>query len=216
MTIVDNKHLEYSIQCIDCREGIKKLRNNSVDIILTDPPYGLRKTGIDNDDSLELFYNILSDCYRVLKNDSFFVTFFSTKFLPKVFKNNPFEYFWDIILYCPIGRVFSPIGITKFMSCIIFKKGNPKMIKKGKDIFLDTSGKLLEPDEGFINHPTPKPKTFIREVLLMFSKEGDIVLDPFMGSGSTAIACKQTGRSFIGFEINNDYCKLALKRLERF
>ena len=90
------------------------------------------------------------------------------------------------------------------------------MIKKGKDIFVDTPGKLVEPDEGFINHPTPKPKTFIKEILLMFSKEGDIVLDPFIGSGSTAVGCRLSKRNFIGFEISENYCKLTKERLAKF
>lgn len=205
-----------TIQNIDCMEGFRKLSNKSIDLILTDPPYGLNKTSVDNDSSLALFYSILPESYRVLKDDAFFITFFSTKFLPQIFKNNPFEYFWNFVLYCPNGRVLSPIGCTKYMSCIVFKKGNPRMIKRGKDIFVDTPGKLVEPDEGFINHPTPKPKTFIKEILQMFSKEGDIVLDPFIGSGSTAVACKQTKRNFIGFEINKEYCKLTQERLVKF
>ena len=90
------------------------------------------------------------------------------------------------------------------------------MAKKGKDIFMDTPGKMVEPDEGFIDHPTPKPKTFIKELLLMFSKESDVVLDPFIGSGSTAVACKQLKRNYIGFEINPEYCELAINRLKKF
>jgi len=205
-----------TIQNIDCIKGFKMLPDKSIDLILTDPPYGLNKKEIENDSNLKLFYAILPESYRVLKDNTFFITFFSTKFLPQVFKNNPFKYFWNFVLYCPNGRVLSPIGCTKYMSCIVFKKGNPKMVKKGKDIFVDTPGKLVEPDEGFINHPTPKPKTFIKEILQMFSKEEDIVLDPFIGSGSTAVACKQTKRNFIGFEINEEYCKLAQKRLAKF
>jgi len=156
------------------------------------------------------------ECYRVLKNDSFFITFFSTKFLPRLFENNPFKYFWQIILYCPEGRVKSPIGYTKYMSVFIFKKDNPKIAHFGKDIFTDTPGKMVEPDEGYIDHPTPKPKHFIREILKMFTREDDIVLDPFIGSGSTAVACIQLNRKFIGFEIEEAYWKLAQKRVSKF
>lgn len=205
-----------TIQNIDCLEGLKSLPDNSIDLIFTDPPYGLNKAGIKNDNNLNLFYSILPDSYRVLKKDAFFITFFSTKFLPDIFKNNPFQYFWNFILYCPNGSVLSPIGFTKYMSCVAFKKGNPKMIKRNKDIFVDTPGKMIEPDEGFINHPTPKPKSFIKELLMMFSKENDIVLDPFVGSGSTAVACKQLKRNYIGFEINPEYCDLAINRLKKF
>jgi len=202
------------IICGDCLDLIRLIPNNSIDAVLTDPPYGLKKDGIRGDADLSLFYNILPECDRVLKDDSFFITFFSTKFLPQLFKNNPFNYFWQIVLYCPEGRVKSPIGYTKFMSCFIFKKGSPKIIQWNKDIFIDTPGKMVEPDEGYIDHPTPKPKHFIKEILKMFSKDNDLILDPFMGSGSTAVACLQLNRRFIGFEIEEKYCKIALERLK--
>lgn len=204
-----------SIICGDCLELIKLIPDNSIDAIITDPPYGLNKNGIINDGDLSLFYAILPECDRVLKKDSFFVTFFSTKFLPRLFKDNPFGYFWQIVLYCPKGRVKSPIGYTKYMSCFIFKKGKPKSIRWNKDIFIDTPGKMIEPDEGYINHPTPKPKHFIKEILKMFTKENDIILDPFIGSGSTAIACLQRNRRFIGFEIEEKYCKIAYERIRK-
>jgi site-specific DNA-methyltransferase (adenine-specific) len=208
--------LKNTIQNIDCLEGLKMIPDNSINLIITDPPYGLRKEGIINDHNLDLFYSSLSDSYRVLKEDSYYITFFSTKFLPEVFKNNPFQYFWNFILYCPSGQVSSPIGFTKYMSCLVFKKGNPKIITRNKDIFIDTPGKMIEPDEGFINHPTPKPKTFIKDLLIMFSNENDIILDPFIGSGSTAVACKQLKRNYIGFELNKNYCELAKNRLQKF
>ena len=195
---------------------LKKFPSESIDLIITDPPYGLSKKGIQNDYDLNVFYKSLPDSYRILKKDSFYITFFSTKFLPKIFENNPFTYFWNLILYYPNGRVGSPIGYTKYMSCMVFKKGGPKMIKRNKDIFVDTPGRMIEPDEGFIDHPTPKPKTFINGVIRMFSKEGNTILDPFIGSGSTAMACKQTNRNFIGIEIDKNYYKLAQKRLTNF
>jgi len=200
----------------DALNLIKLIPDNSVDVVLTDPPYGLNKNGIKNDADLTTFYSILPECYRVLKNNSFFITFFSTKSLPQLFENNPFKYFWQIILYCPEGRVKSPIGYTKYMSVFIFKKGNPKIVHFGKDIFIDTPGKMVEPDEGYIDHPTPKPKHFIKEILKMFTKENDIILDPFIGSGSTAIACIQLNRRFIGFEIDKSYWELAQRRISKF
>lgn len=201
---------------VDCLKGFQQLENESIDLILTDPPYGLNTTGVSNDANLDSYYSILPESYRVLKNDAFFITFFSTKYLPFAFQNNPFKYFWNFVLYCPNGQVNSPIGYTKYMSCIVFKKGNPKMIKRSKDIFVDTPGRMVEPDEGYIDHPTPKPKTFIMELLKMFTKEGDLILDPFIGSGATGVACKLINRNFIGFEIEKKYCQLALKRLKRF
>ncbi|PIN90999.1 hypothetical protein COU57_02465 [Candidatus Pacearchaeota archaeon CG10_big_fil_rev_8_21_14_0_10_32_14] len=203
------------IVCGDALNLIKDLPNESIDLILTDPPYGIKKEGIKNSSDLETFYYLLPECYRVLKENGFFITFFSTKLLPEIFKKNPFVYHWQFILNCPLGSVRSPIGFSKYMSCLVFKKGNPKIIKWNKDIFNDSPSKMVEPDEGFINHPTPKPKQFISELLKMFSKENDIILDPFIGSGSTALACFLTNRKFIGFEIEKEYCDLATNRLEK-
>lgn len=204
------------IICGDCLQLIKHIPDNTINAIVTDPPYGLNKEGVANDGDLSLFYNLLPECFRVLKIDSFFITFFSTKFLHKLFINNPFDYFWQIVLSCPEGEVRSPVGVTKFMSCFVFRKGKPKIVKFNKDIFLDTPGKMIEPDEGYINHPTPKPKHFIGELIKMFSNENDIILDPFLGSGSTALACMKNNRKFIGFEIDKNYCSLAEKRIIKY
>jgi DNA modification methylase len=210
------EELTNKIICGDSLKLIKELPNESIDLILTDPPYGIKKDGIRNSEDLETFYKILPDCYRVLKKDGFIIIFFSTKLLPEIFKNNPFSYFWQFILNCPLGSVRSPIGFSKYMSCFVLKKGNPKVIKWNKDIFNDTPSKMVEPDEGFIDHPSPKPKHFISELLKMFSKEEDLILDPFIGSGSTAIACILTNRKFIGFEIEEKYCALAKERINKF
>ena len=203
------------IICGNSLELIKKLPDKSVDLILTDPPYGIKKEGIKNSADLKTFYSVLPECYRVLKEDKFFITFFSTKLLPEIFKENPFSYYWQFILNCPLGSVRSPIGFSKYMSCFVFKKGNPKIKKWNKDIFNDTPSKRVEPNEGFINHPSPKPKSFIIELLKMFSGEEDLILDPFLGSGSTALACYLSNRNFIGLEIEKTYCDLARDRLKK-
>lgn len=64
------------------------------------------------------------------------------------------------------------------------------------------------------NHPAMYPVNLVAEFLRLLTREGDVVLDPFMGSGSTAIACKVTGRNYIGFELNADYCDFAEKRIQ--
>lgn len=64
------------------------------------------------------------------------------------------------------------------------------------------------------NHPAMYPVALVKEFLFLLTQENDIVLDPFMGSGSTAVACKQTGRHYIGFDLNPDYCAFAEKRLQ--
>ena len=66
-----------------------------------------------------------------------------------------------------------------------------------------------------VNHPTQKPVNIIKRVIDTSSKQNSIVLDLFMGSGTTAVACKELGRNFIGFEISGEYCKIAEERLKK-
>ena len=63
-------------------------------------------------------------------------------------------------------------------------------------------------------HPTQKPVGLIKELVRLTTREGDIVLDPFMGSGTTGVVCKALGRHYIGFEISEEYCALAKKRIQ--
>ena len=63
------------------------------------------------------------------------------------------------------------------------------------------------------NHPTTKPLALIKTLVNVASRDNDLILDPFLGSGTTAVAAKQLGRRFIGVEINPDYCKIAEQRL---
>ena len=63
-------------------------------------------------------------------------------------------------------------------------------------------------------HPTQKPEKLLAKIILASSKKGDVVFDPFLGSGTTAVVAKKLGRKFVGIEIDEEYCCLALKRLE--
>lgn len=200
----------------DATQHIKKLQEKTIDCIFTDPPYGLNKKDIKGDESLDLFKSMLPQFYRVLKDGGFFIVFFSTKFLPQLFANNPFNYYWQCILYSPEANVRSRMGQTQYMSCHVFTKGQGFIKNKNRDIFVDTPGKMIEPDEGYIPHPTPKPKTFIKEMLKMFTNDGDIVYDPFAGSASIPLACLQTDRKYIACEIDKKYYDFAVGRLEKF
>jgi DNA modification methylase len=64
-------------------------------------------------------------------------------------------------------------------------------------------------------HPTEKTVNIIKDLIKVSSKENDIILDPYIGSGTTAVACKQLNRNFIGFEISQEYYDIANKRLSQ-
>ena len=68
-------------------------------------------------------------------------------------------------------------------------------------------------DKNLYDHPTIKPLDFVKSHILNSTKEGDIVLDCFMGSGTTAVACKELGRNYIGFELNPQYYQIAVDRV---
>ena len=99
----------------------------------------------------------------------------------------------------------------------------PKASKKERDKNLDIKHKRSEDyGEGFNseallrnNHPTCKPLKLMSYLIILGSREGDTVLDPFLGSGTTALACQLLGRECIGIEINPDYCEIAEARLSQ-
>ena len=68
-------------------------------------------------------------------------------------------------------------------------------------------------DKDLYNHPTIKPLDYVKAHIINSTKEGDTVFDPFMGSGTTGVACKELNRNFIGIEINDDYFKIAQDRI---
>ena len=97
--------------------------------------------------------------------------------------------------------------------CLYFRRGaycQPLSYDKAKTVYdLPINAK----DKRLYGHPTIKPLPIIRNLVENSSREGALVLDPFMGSGTTAVACKELNRNFIGFEINPDYHAASLQRL---
>lgn len=91
------------------------------------------------------------------------------------------------------------------------------MLRKGKERYINdmgTSNVFSYPNIlGNKYHPNEKPVELMRDLIINSTNEGDIVLDPFMGSGSTCLACKQTGREYVGIEIEQKYYDIAVKRL---
>lgn len=87
-----------------------------------------------------------------------------------------------------------------------FKKPVKKVVFKQQGFITDSK------DERY--HPTQKPSELVQNLIEMFSEEGDTILDPFIGSGTTAIAAIRSGRHFIGFELDPDFCQVAEKRIE--
>lgn len=107
----------------------------------------------------------------------------------------------------------------KYMSdteyCLIFRKG--KELNKETENYEDRKTWWIEPinivDKNKFNHPTIKPLELVKKLVRNHSYKDDIVLDCFCGSGTTCVACKETGRRYIGMEIDPQYHKIAVDRL---
>lgn len=118
----------------------------------------------------------------------------------------------------------APYVIAPVEAILVMYKEKWKKTRKGKsdmtrDEFIEwTNGvwNFSGESKRKIGHPAPFPVELPKRCIRLFTYRGDLVLDPFLGSGTTLIACRETGRIGIGVEINRDYCRLAAKRLNEF
>lgn len=206
----------------DCLEGMKMIPDNSIDLVVTDPPFGMsfisnyRKThykAIKNDNNLEWLDDFLNQIKRVIKPEG------------------------HVYIFCSMHNIDIFVSKIKqyldYKNLIIWEKNNTGMGDLKGDyapkyeiiIFCSDSSKKLngarEPNifkwakTGNNLHPTEKPVELIKWLIQKSSEKGDLILDSFMGSWTTARACKDLGRNFIGFELEKEYCEIGEKRLEQ-
>ena len=201
----------------DCLETMKRMPDNFVDLIVTDPPYGIkldkgfegfggfggfgtkiaRRQYADSWDdeipSKETFHEML----RVSKKAVICGGNFFAHLLPQ----SRHWIFWDKLNTMP------SFGDGE----LIWTNIDRKSVKK---FTLEWNGLLGKEESRY--HPTQKPKKLLTYLITTYSKEdSDIIYDPFMGSGTTARACIDLGRSYIGSEISKEYCDIAEQRLRQ-
>jgi len=231
------------IYCMDCLEGLKKLPDNSIDLVVTDPPYntGMVEKKVDkrktkkprlfsffndsytNEDYLKLIETCCNNFYRILKENSTGYIYMNWKklglwleFLEKAGFSVKNVIVWDKVIH---GLNYQNYAYT-YELIIYFVKGKPILKNKSiedkrKGYFKDVWNiqRKISNETNEFHHETQKLLKIVKIPIIHSSNEKDIVLDPFMGSGTTAVACKQLGRNFIGFEISKKYCEMANKRL---
>jgi len=211
------------IYCMDCLEGLKKLPDNSINLVVIDPPYGMnyqsswrkqKYNKIKNDDNIEWFKPILNELFRVLKNNSH-CYIFCNDYAVSYFRDYAKEIGFNVkrtLVWVKNNHTSGDLegdygNKTEFI--IYLQKGRKCL--NGKR---DTNVLYFEREE-CKGHPTIKSLKLINYLLNKSSIKNDIILDCFMGSGTTAIACKELDRQFIGFEISEEYCKIAEQRLKK-
>jgi site-specific DNA-methyltransferase (adenine-specific) len=200
------------IYCGDCLELMKEIPDKSVDLVLTDPPYSVgwasrSKWGSDNCGKVTEYgkqewdaktptKEYFTECIRVSKNQIIFGgNYFE---LPA----SPCWIVWDKDNSADFAD--AELAWTSFESAVrIFKWRWNGMLQE------DMAHKEKR------EHPTQKPLPLMMWCLEKYSKPGMNVLDPFLGSGTTAVACKKLGRNYIGIEKEPAYVAIAEKRLEK-
>ena len=213
----------------DCLEVMKKIESNSVDCLITDPPYAVitggknngknhkRPKGILNENS-ELMGNIppfndwLKEVYRVMKNKSHGYCMTNTKNLIKMsqeIENVGFK-IHNFLVWQKNNCTPSQYYMKNCEYIVFFRKGNAKYINDiGGSKTVHSFNNII----GNKEHPTQKPVDLMEFYVRNSTKENEIVLDPFMGSGTTGVAAKQTNRNFIGIEQDEKYFNIANERI---
>jgi site-specific DNA-methyltransferase (adenine-specific) len=199
----------------DCREVLASLPDSSVDLVLTDPPYNVGfDYGNDSDKQEQSAYltwldEIVGQVSRTMKQGSSLVCNIGIKHLPDTLPvlAKHLTYQWTFAWYKPNAMQFGKTGFSVWGAMPWFSKGDAVIGRKGQDVLICP----VTPQE--IDHPSPKPPRLYEAVLGRF--DGDLILDPFMGSGTTLRAAKDLGRRAIGIEIEERYCEIAAKRLQQ-
>lgn len=232
----------------DCLEGMKRIADGSVDMILCDLPYQLTKLKWD---TIIPFNKLWEQYERVIKDNGAIALTASQPFTSALVMSNPklFKYEW--IWKKNAGSNFACLKyqpMKEHESVLIFSKNktvyNPQMQERAESgksrvktkINYNTKTELVEDslhnkisstrpqlrypssvqlfnrERGL--HPTQKPVALFEYLIRTYTNEGELVLDSCMGSGTAAIACMNTNRNFIGFEMNKGYYKIACDRIE--
>lgn len=199
------------VHCANCLEFMRDMPDGCVDLIVTDPPYPETAHFETDKEYLRVCFQ---ECFRILRDDSFLVMDYRRQNLVDYINLlSSFSYFDMIIAFRSNSMANCSMGFDKFIPSLVMAKGNAKVRNRRYNAI--SSARTVEALEGWHGHPTQKPLNYYCLKVHLFSNNNDIIFDPFVGSGTTAIACKELGRNFIGIEINPDYCKIAENRLKQ-
>ncbi|HEX4164844.1 MAG TPA: DNA methyltransferase [Bryobacteraceae bacterium] len=200
----------------DCIGMMRQMRAESVDFILTDPPYVVNYhdrhgRAIDNDANTDWLKPAMVEAYRVLKQNRVAVMFYGWT------RTDAFFEAWREAGFRPVGHLVfqkSYCSKSRFLrysheQAYLLAKSRPPLPTNPLADVIDM------PYSGNKLHPTQKPIMALVPLIRSFSLPGEVVLDPFAGSGSSCAAALLTGRKYIGMELNPEYFSEASRRMER-
>jgi DNA modification methylase len=200
----------------DCISIMRSLSADSIDFILTDPPYLVRYQdregrSIQNDSNADWLKPAFSQAYRVLRQDRFMISFYGWTQVDKFFQA------WRSAGFRIVGHLVfrkqyaSKSRFLKYQheQAYLLAKGHPALPENAIPDIIDM------PYSGNKLHPTQKPVAVLKPLIEAFTQKKDLVLDPFCGSGSTLLAAKILNRNYLGIELDAQHHAAANKRLHR-
>lgn len=220
------------LYCGDCLELLTQVPTGSVDLIVTDPPYQIdstkggggigRKMKNTQDELAEIGIvsgfdgRILDEMMRVCEVPNIYI-WCNAKQIPMYldFFVKKHKCNFDILVWVKTNAVpaFSNKYLTDKEYCLYFRRGGyckPADYEHARTAWFQP---INLKDKKMYNHPTIKPLNIIETLVANSSREGDVIMDPFMGSGTTGVACANLGRDFIGMELKEDYFRTAEQRI---
>ena len=198
----------------DCTAVLKSLPSECVDFVMTDPPYFVRykdRSGrtIRNDRYPGQVLDAFNDVYRVLKPNSLCVSFYGWNRVDSFFSA------WKGAGFTPVGHIVFTKTYASAQRFLRYSHESAYVLGKGRpELPADPLSDVLPWHySGNYNHPTEKSVDTIKPIIEAFTKAGDVVLDPFAGSGSSLVAAALLRRQYIGIELEQKYCEHARRLL---
>ncbi|MBQ2174503.1 MAG: site-specific DNA-methyltransferase [Alphaproteobacteria bacterium] len=218
----------------DCLKTLSDIEAGSIDLLVTDPPYRTTSRGnagnsggmlqkeinkkgqvfscnsIDCKDYAPEFYRILKDgshCY-VMTNHVNLINMLNT------FTEAGFH-FIKCLIWNKGNKIMGQYYMSQYEYIMFFRKGKGIKINHcGTSDILSVPNVKTKGEDGKNLHDTEKPIELMKILIENSSKENDVVIDPFMGIGSTGVACRDSGRKFIGVELDEKYFEIAKRRID--
>ncbi len=191
------------LYCGDCLDVLPTL--SGVDAVVTDPPYGVGFKYEGHDDTREGYEAWCGRWFDELARISPTILMSCGAVNVQMWARiRPFS--WQVAWLKPAAMGRSPVGFCNWEPMVLWGSGSGQSV----DVF--TAG--IVPDDSLDGHPCPKPLKWGLESVVRVAASGATILDPFMGSGTTGVACARLGRKFIGIEKERKYFDIAVKRIE--
>lgn len=228
----------------DCATYLEQIESDTVDLILTDPPYNLGMFMKNRDTNLhkmrdnffgaagwdDLVYeewlmsmdNFFKESARISKKGASMIMFMSLiklETLIQIAEKHGFYYkttgIWHKTNPMPRNMNLHFVNSTEAWLYFTYKTRTGTFNNEGKlyHDFIETS-LVTKNEKAFGKHPTQKPVKLISHFIKLLSNKGDLIVDPFMGSGTTGVVSKSLGRDFIGIELEKEYFNIATQRIE--